>query len=62
MFFSQLRKHHDDPSLNIDGVPIPVVDEMKFLGVVFVIFASLGADIIVLLRLYKRTDSLLDRN
>lgn len=33
--FCQLRKQHDDPSLKIDGVDIPVVDEMKFLGIIF---------------------------
>ena len=33
--FCQMRKHHDDPQLLLDGTPIPVVDEVKFLGVIF---------------------------
>ena len=35
MHFSQLRKAHDDPVLTLDGTPIPVVEETKFLGVIF---------------------------
>ncbi len=33
--FCQLRKHHDDPVLKLNGVQIPVVEEAKFLGVIF---------------------------
>jgi len=33
--FCQLRKVHDDPVLNLNGVQIPVVAEAKFLGVIF---------------------------
>ena len=36
MHFCQLRKAHDDPVLTLDGTPIPVVEETKFLGVIFV--------------------------
>ena len=35
MHFFQLRKAHDDPVLTLDGQPIPVVEETKFLGVIF---------------------------
>lgn len=35
MHFCQLRKAHDDPVLTLDGTPVPVVEENKFLGVVF---------------------------
>ena len=35
MLFCQLRKAHDDPVLTLDGQPIPVVEETKFLGVNF---------------------------
>ena len=35
MHFCQLRKLHNDPVLKLDGVDIPVVDEYKFLGVIF---------------------------
>ena len=35
MHFCQLRKAHDDPVLTLDGTPIPVVEEAKFLGVIF---------------------------
>ena len=34
MHFCHLRKTHD-PVLTLDGTPIPVVEENKFLGVVF---------------------------
>ena len=34
MHFCQLRKAHDDPILTLDGTPIPVVEETKFLGVI----------------------------
>ena len=34
MRFCQLRKAHDDPVLTLDGTP-PVVEETKFLGVIF---------------------------
>ena len=33
--FCQLRKLHDDPELYLYGSPIPVVEEFKFLGVIF---------------------------
>ena len=35
MHFCQLRKAHDDPVLTLDGTPIPVAEETKFLGVIF---------------------------
>ena len=35
MHFCQLRKAHDDTVLTLDGQPIPVVEETKFLGVIF---------------------------
>ena len=35
MHFCQLRKLHLDPVLKLDGVEIPVVDEYKFLGIIF---------------------------
>ena len=35
MHFCQLRKAHDDPVLTLGGQPIPVVEETKFLGVIF---------------------------
>ncbi|MCU7801126.1 MAG: hypothetical protein KZQ70_13560, partial [gamma proteobacterium symbiont of Lucinoma myriamae] len=35
MHFCQLRKMHDDPVLTLDGTRIPVVEENKFLGVIF---------------------------
>ena len=33
--FCQLRKHHDDPVLHLYGSPIPVVEESKFLCIIF---------------------------
>ena len=33
--FCQLRKQHDDPVLLLYGSPIPVVEESKFLGMIF---------------------------
>ena len=33
--FCQLRKAPDDPVLTLDGTTIPVVEETKFLGVIF---------------------------
>ena len=33
--FCQLRKAHDDPVLTLGGQPMPVVEETKFLGVIF---------------------------
>ena len=33
--FCQLRKQHDDPVLRFCGSPIPVVEEFKFLGMIF---------------------------
>ena len=35
MHFCQLRKAHDDPVLTLNGQPIPVVEETKFLCVIF---------------------------
>ena len=35
MHFCQLRKAHHDPVLTLDGQPIPMVEETKFLGVIF---------------------------
>ena len=33
--FCQLRKQHDDQVLHLYGSPIPVVEESKFLGILF---------------------------
>ena len=33
--FCQLRKQHDDPVVHLYGSPIPVVEESKFLGILF---------------------------
>ena len=35
MHFCHLRKHHLDPELFLYGMPIPVVQEVKFLGLIF---------------------------
>ena len=35
MHFCQLRKLHNDPVLKLDGSVIPVVDQYKFLGIIF---------------------------
>ena len=35
MYFCHLRKAHNDPILTLDGTHIPVVEENKFLGIVF---------------------------
>ena len=35
MHFCHLRKAHNDLILTLDGTPIPVVEENKFLGVIF---------------------------
>jgi ribonuclease HI len=35
MHFCQLRRHHDGPNLTLEGTPIPVVEETKFLGIIF---------------------------
>ena len=35
MHFCQLRRLHNDPVLKLDGMEIPVVDQYKFLGVIF---------------------------
>ena len=35
MHFCQLRKMHNDPLIKLDDTEIPVVNEYKFLGVVF---------------------------
>ena len=33
--FCRLRKFHSDPQLLLNGSPIPVVEEVKFLGIIF---------------------------
>jgi len=33
--FCKLRKSHPEPTLLLNGTPVPVVEETKFLGVVF---------------------------
>ena len=33
--YCHLRKQHDDPVLHLYGSPIPVVEEFKFLGILF---------------------------
>ena len=33
--FCRLRKFHSDPQLLLNGIPIPVVEEVKFLGIIF---------------------------
>ena len=35
LHFCQLRKQHYDPVLHLYGSPIPVVEESKFLGILF---------------------------
>jgi len=35
LHFCRLRKLHPDPHLSLNGSPIPVVEEVKFLGVIF---------------------------
>ena len=35
MHFCQLRKIHNNPTLNLDGSEIPVVDQYKLLGIIF---------------------------
>ena len=35
MHFCQQRKMHNDPQLFLDGTPLPVVQEFKYLGVIF---------------------------
>ena len=35
MHFYQLSKVHNDPTLKVDGLEIPVTDQFKFLWVVF---------------------------
>ena len=35
VYFCQLRKVHDDPELYLYGSLIPVVEDFKFLGVLF---------------------------
>ena len=35
MHFCHLRKTHNDPILTLDGTRIPVVEEKKFIGIVF---------------------------
>ena len=34
--FCQLHKQHDDPVLNLYGLPIPSVEESKFLGILLI--------------------------
>ena len=34
-FFCQLRKQHGDPVLTLYGSPIPVIQEYKYLGLIF---------------------------
>ena len=60
--FRQLRKQHDDPVLHLYGSPISVVEESKFLGILFdrkalnllkvLSHTSWGADRTTLLKLY----------
>ena len=35
LHFCRLRKLHSDPQLSLNGSPIPVVEEVTFLGVIF---------------------------
>ena len=35
MHFCQLRKMHNNPTLKLNGTEIPVIDQYKFLGVIF---------------------------
>jgi len=35
MHFCRLRKLHPEPELLLNGIPIPVVQEVKFLGLIF---------------------------
>jgi len=35
LHFCRLRKLHPDPQLSLNGSPIPVVEEFKFLGIIF---------------------------
>ena len=35
VYFCQLRKQHDDSVLHLYGSPTPVVEESKFLGMIF---------------------------
>ena len=35
LHFCQLHKQYDDPVLHLYGSPIPVVEESKFLGMIF---------------------------
>jgi len=35
LHFCRLRKLHPDPQLSLSGSPIPVIEEVKFLGVIF---------------------------
>jgi len=35
MYFCRLRKPHPDPTLILYGTVIPVVQEVKFLGLIF---------------------------
>jgi len=36
--FYKLRKPHPEPTLLLNGTSVPVVEEIKFLGVIFVMF------------------------
>ena len=35
MHFCRLRKLHPEPELLLNGTPVPVVEEVKFLGLIF---------------------------
>jgi len=35
LHFCKLRRHHPEPTLLLNGTPVPVVEETKFLGVIF---------------------------
>ena len=35
VYFSQLRRHHLDPQLYLNGTQIPIIGESKFLGLIF---------------------------
>ena len=35
LHFCRLRKLHPDPQLSLSGSPIPVIEEVKFLGTIF---------------------------
>ena len=35
IYFCRLRKPHPEPTLLLNGTPVPVVEQTKFLGVIF---------------------------